>query len=209
MGGTLKDRSRLGKQVRTDAVIAPGGFNTEVIRHDSDLPRVLHVWGSIGQYHVTRPWISGTLHQECNGIVRIEKVQIPWSGRAFNVLPGEVWLTVSVANTGASPAPPPDAMIYATIAPGLAVEGECLALRLDAVLNSAPFDAEDPNYGCPFATALLVSGHGSANPYNVTYDGGAAAVGTESQVMEVDWRSKVTINILGAAAVSVRWRYFR
>lgn len=184
----------------------------EIIRHSgdgTDSPRVLHVWGSPGQYHATRPFIQGTLNQECNGIVRSERVQIPWSGRAFQLLNGEAWLDILVPNSVGSPPLTPNDVINATIAPGYATAGVALGARADSTTGAIIMDAEDPNTGCLFATSLIVSGHGGPTPFTVTYSTGAAPNGTDQQTLEIDWRSKVTISPFVGCSVTAQWRFFR
>lgn len=205
--------NRIGRQKPTNnflstAVPAP----LEIIRHagqGADAPRVLHVWASPGQYHTTRPFIQGTLYQEANGITRVEKVQIPWSGRAFQLLPGEVWLELLVQNSGGSPPLTASDVIRATIAHGYAAAGVALGNRGDSITGAFVMDAEDPNTGCEFATSLIVSGHGGPTPFVVTYSTGAAVNGTDQQTLEIDWRSKVTISPFVQCSVSAMWRFFR
>jgi hypothetical protein len=189
-------------------VVTPGSTAVEIVRHsvDTDLPRVLHVWATPGQYHPSRPFIRGHLFNKANGIVRKEYVQIPWSGRAFEVLPGEVWIDLAV---DASATPLPDyAEIFATISPGNAAAGECLSQRADPITGPIVCDAEDPNTGCLFATALILSGQGAAVPYTVTYPTGTVANGSEGDIA-IDWRSKVTVAPVVGCSTTARWRFFR
>lgn len=208
--------NRVSKQRQTTDFVASGvTAPVEIIRHDgagNDQPRVLHVWGSRGQYNVARPFIQGILSQECNGVNRTEPLQIPWSGLAVQLTPGLTVLRLLVASGG----PPlgPNDYIYATIAPGYAAEGHRMAFRVDAVNPSVTFDAEDPSLGCLFATALELSGHGEPapglSPYTVQYDGGFVIIaGTVNQTLKVDWRSKVIVNINAGCAVNASWRFFR
>lgn len=201
---------RLGRQKPVSSVLSSAvTFRQEIIRHTADVPRVLHCWASPGCWAVERPFIAGVLHQECNGIERVERVEIPWHGRAFNVLPGEVWLEVLVSNPPAAPPLPADATVFATIAPGLANVGEAMLLRLDTATPSLVVDAEDPALGCLFATSLLVAPAGIPGPATVTYNGGLVVVYPEAP-FTIDWRPKATVAIVpGNVAVNLTWRYFR
>lgn len=203
---------RIGRSLATSALGlgSVGASPTEIIRHappqDVDVPRVLHVWGSPGQWAATRPFINGILQQEANGITRVERIEIPWSGLAVQLLEGEVTLNVSVANIVALP---DGATVSATISPGYCTEGTRLCLRVDSQTGGIVIDPEDPNFGCPFSTSLIVSGHGAVLPFTISYPGALVVFGNDTQTLEVDVRPKVTVTPQAGCSVSLVWRFFR